>query len=314
MTDMNNKKFDVVIPVIPADFIRNHNNYFLMEKNLPVKKFVFIGPSSLEKEIENLSLNCDVSFINENDIISFDSVNKAFIDRVERAGYSISKESRLGWYYQQFLKMSYCELCEDDYYLVWDSDTIPIRKIDLFSENGKPYLDVKIEHNQAYFDTIKSLLPTLKKDIEYSFISEHMLFNVERMREMIDEINKTDFYGSTYYEKIANAIDIMNLKLGFSEFETYGTYVHENHPDDYEIRRWYSMRSAGYMFNADELTEEDLDWLSKDFFALSFEKNNQIVQPLYEMFHNEKFRELLTPMQIYMKVQESGIFSGMKDG
>ena len=32
------------------------------------------------------------------------------------------------------------------------------------------------------------------------------------------------------------------------------------------------------------------------------------------MFHNENYRKLLTPMQIYMKVQESGIFSGMKDG
>lgn len=311
---MNNTKFDVVIPVVPADFLRNHNNYHLMEKYLPVKQFVFIGPKELEEEINKLSFGVKTKYINENDILPFIDVNRAFINRVERAGYLVSKDSRLGWYYQQFLKMSYCYLSCDEYYLVWDSDTIPIRKIDLFSENGKPYLDVKIEHNQAYFDTIGVLFPSMKKNIEYSFISEHMLFNSNKMKEIIDMIMATDFYGNSYYEKIANAIDIMNMRLGFSEFETYGTYMYEKYSEDYEIRRWYSMRSAGYMFDSDKLTDEDINWLSKDFYALSFEKNNQVIDTLYEMFHREDFRKVLNPMQLYMKIQESGIFSGMKDG
>lgn len=309
------EKYDVVIPVIKEDFIRCHKNYHLMEKYLPVKKFVFIGPKDLEDEIRLLSLNkCEVEFINENAIIPVHKVKQAIIDRVEKAGYTIAGNSKLGWYYQQFLKLSYSFLCHDELYLTWDSDTIPIHPITLTDEEDKPYFDVKVEYNQPYFTTINALFPKLNKTIEHSFISEHMIFNVNYVKEMIDEICKTDYFGETYYEKIINAIEINNLKLGFSEFETYGTYMYMKHPDVYSIRRWYSMRSAGFMFEADKLTDDDIEWLSKDFSALSFEKNSSIVKPLYDMFHNEQYRQLLSPMQIYMKVQESGIFTGMKDG
>ena len=35
-----------------------------------------------------------------------------------------------GWYFQQLLKYSYAyENVEDDYYLIWDADTIPLRPI-----------------------------------------------------------------------------------------------------------------------------------------------------------------------------------------
>lgn len=308
-------KFEVVIPVIPQDFKRCYKNYNLMERFLPVKRFVFIGPEELKEEIEKLELNhCEKVFINENDIIPFNDVKRAITNRVEREGYTIAGNSRLGWYYQQFLKLSYSEICDEDYYFVWDSDTIPVRPVELLNENGIPYLDVKVEYYKSYFDTIHALFPELDKAIDYSFISEHMLFSVKNVKEMIHRINDTDYQGDTYYEKIMSAIELANLKLGFSEFETYGTYMYVNHPDDYEIRRWYSMRSAGYMFEADKLTVDDIEWLAKDFSALSFEKNSYIVGPLYDMFHNENYRRLLTPMQIYMKVQESGLFSGMKDG
>lgn len=309
------KKYEVVVPVIPQDFIRCKNNYVLMEKHLPIKKIVFIGPEELKSEIEALSeTECKKQFINENDIIPFSEVNSAIKNRVEREGYTVAGNSRPGWYYQQFLKMQYSYMCEDEYYMVWDSDTIPIKDIDVCNAKGKPYLDVKIEHNQPYFDTINTLFSDIGKVIDFSFISEHMLFKTEKMRELINVIEGTNLIGDKFYEKIFSAIALNNLKLGFSEFETYGTYITVNYPEEYEIRRWYSMRSAGCFFEADKLTENDIEWLSKDFHAISFEKNNTVVPMLYEMFHNENYRKLLTPMQIYLKVQESGIFSGMKDG
>lgn len=307
--------YEVVVPVIPQDFIRCKMNYILMEKHLPIKKIVFIGPEELKTEVEALSeIKCDKQFIDENDIIPFPKVNAAIKNRVEREGYTVAGNSRPGWYYQQFLKMQYSYICEDEYYMVWDSDTIPIKDIDVCNADGKPYLDVKVEHNQPYFDTINTLFSDIGKVIDFSFISEHMLFKTEKMKELIKAIEDTKLIGDTFYEKIFSAIALQNLKLGFSEFETYGTYMTVNYPEEYEIRRWYSMRSAGCFFEADKLTKDDIDWLSKDFHAISFEKNNTVVPMLYDMFHNENYRKLLTPMQIYMKVQESGIFSGMKDG
>lgn len=308
-------RYEVVVPVIPQDFVRCKKNYSLMEKHLPIKRIIFVGPEELKAEVNSLKeIGCDKQFINENDLISFSKVSEAIKNRVEREGYTVAGNSRPGWYYQQFLKMQYSYICEDEYYMVWDSDTIPIKDIDVCNADGKPYLDVKVEHNQPYFDTINTLFSNIGKVIDFSFISEHMLFKTEKMKELIKVIEETNLTGSTFYEKIFSAIALNNLKLGFSEFETYGTYMTINYPEEYEIRRWYSMRSAGCFFEADKLTESDIEWLSKDFHAISFEKNNTVVPMLYDMFHNENYRKLLTPMQIYMKVQESGIFSGMKDG
>ncbi len=71
--------------------------------------------------------------------------------------------------------MQYCKLCKDKYYLIWDCDTIPIKKVNMFSNDRKPYFDVKEEYNKPYFITMEKLLPELGKKYNYSFISEHML-------------------------------------------------------------------------------------------------------------------------------------------
>ena len=44
--------YEVVVPVIPQDFIRCKMNYILMEKHLPIKKIVFIGQEELNTEVE----------------------------------------------------------------------------------------------------------------------------------------------------------------------------------------------------------------------------------------------------------------------
>ena len=41
-----------------------------------------------------------------------------------------------------------------------------------------PYLDLKNEYHEEYFSTIEKILPGMKKCIRKSFISEHMIFNV----------------------------------------------------------------------------------------------------------------------------------------
>ena len=48
--------------------------------------------------------------------------------------------------------MSYSRICKDEYYLLWDSNTIPIRPINMF-KNGHPLFDMKLEHHTQYFVT-----------------------------------------------------------------------------------------------------------------------------------------------------------------
>ena len=76
---------------------------------------------------------------------------------------------RIGWYFQQFLKMGFAnsKYC-NEYYLSWDSDTLPLSRITFFEEEH-PIFTMKKEYHKPYFNTMYKLLG-LKKTVGFSFI------------------------------------------------------------------------------------------------------------------------------------------------
>ena len=170
--------------------------------------------------------------------------------------------------------MIYCNICPDKFYLVWDSDTIPVKKIKMFKDNGKPFFDIKSEYYEQYFITMKNIFPELGKKHSYSFISEHMVINTKLMKNLINRIaNNNNLIGNTWYEKIINIIDINHLaKSGFSEFETYGTFVKEYYKQVYSKRPWKSLRYGNLYFNPKLLTDNDIRKISRYYHSISFEK------------------------------------------
>jgi hypothetical protein len=175
--------------------------------------------------------------------------------------------------------MNYCRLCHNKYYLIWDSDTIPIKEVNMFSNDGKPFFDVKTEYHRPYFITLKKIFPELGKKNKFSFISEHMIINTNLMKNMIKRITfNKNLIGNTWYEKIINCINIKDLPFsGFSEFETYGTFVKEYYKQIYDIRHWKSFRLRKrhrklFHFNSSRITENDIKNIFKKYNAISFEK------------------------------------------
>ena len=51
--------------------------------------------------------------------------------------------------------------------LIWDADTIPIKEVKMFGNDGKPIFDVKTEYHKPYFITLKRIFPKLGK--KYNF-------------------------------------------------------------------------------------------------------------------------------------------------
>ena len=152
--------YPCIIPTIVKDYNRMRTNYKRIFDCLPVSKMIFIGPADLEGIVEEDRKNKvfddhNVEYINENDIMSLASLKPTFNSLITPENNL--KPTAVNWYYQQFLKMGYSRICDADYYLCWDADTVPLRKIELFSEDGKPYLDVKPEYNNTYFITIERL-------------------------------------------------------------------------------------------------------------------------------------------------------------
>ena len=308
------EKVSCVIPAIVKDYQWSHEVLLQYIHHLPVSRVIFIGPEDLRPLVENdRSINVDVEFINEGDILDRERVHSAYEKRKQELTEENPSQanSSFGWYYQQFIKMAFCRLCEDAYYLCWDMDTIPLRKIALFNENDQPWLDVKKEFHESYFRTINNLFG-FGKQIAKSFISEHMLFNTKYMGEMIDEIMLNNAPGEEFYEKIFYNMSGMNL--GFSEFETYGCWIANRYPEAYRLRYWKSFRNINFLINIHDLTEDDVNYLAKDYDAASFEKYQETEPGLTELFRNERYREKLSAERFYKELLEMGCFGEYRDG
>jgi GT2 family glycosyltransferase len=301
-------KFDTLVVITPKDCIRLLKLYPRLAQSIGYGNICFVGAPEISDVLAKSEELCAiVKTIDENSIIPFDDVHQC-IER-KMAGILAGRElprGITGWYYQQFLKMEYSNICKDDYYMVWDGDTIPCKNLNMFhSESGKPYLDLKHEYHGEYFETMGKILPGFGKVIERSFISEHMLIRADIMRNLICDIEKNDAIpGNRFWEKIINSIPEEKIQdSAFSEFETYGTYVALKYQSVYKLREWHSFRLGGEFFDYNTISERDFNWLSKDFDAISFEKGHSVRADNANLFDNPYYQEKLTPKQMLQAAQ-----------
>lgn len=292
------QEFDTLVMITAKDYIRLKNNYHRLVKCIPARRLFFVGNESVGELVEKADMGEQVCFLNEEEILPFSKVHGIMTDQMLDilSGKELPR-GITGWYYQQFLKMQYAYLCQDKYYLVWDGDTIPCRPFSMFHESkNSPYFDMKMELHQEYFDTLSKLLPGMRKCIEKSFISEHMLINREIMKQLIRDIEgNPELRGDTFWEKIIRSIDAGKVQeCSFSEFETYGTYTCMKYPAEYRLRNWHSFRQGGEFFDPDTITDEDYEWLGRDFDAISFEKGHFVRADHRNLFDNKRYQEKLT--------------------
>lgn len=316
MSDSGNR-VQVIIPTITKDYLRMR--HLVPERiltYLPASELIFIGNDELcgtvNSDITERFPGMPIRTISEEELVNRQPVIDCILNRVETINKELVSRVRPGWYYQQFLKMSFSDICEGDYYVSWDMDTVPLRPLSFFDRNGKPAFDLKSEYNPGYFKTIENLLG-LKKNIDGSFISEHMIFSKAYMKELIASIGSSSVEGNDYKEKVINSIDGDYLALGFSEFETYGTFVTEKYPDTYTYRKYASFRRGSWFIREGDLNEDDIKWLSGDFDAISFE-NADPIEDMVQLFRNPKYRGNMSAGKFYETILESGYFGEYSDG
>jgi hypothetical protein len=148
---------------------------------------------------------------------------------------------RAGWLLQQFLKINGCSdpaLDDDDVVLIWDADTIPLRKLTFVDQTtGKIEYYTNSEFHIPYFVTIKTILG-LEKRIEPSFVAQCFPMRVAWVREMTAAI---EVRGDTYIETVLRSLPGIDPSE-FSEYETMGTWIENHHTDEIRFRkhnRWY---------------------------------------------------------------------------
>lgn len=285
---------DVVICIALKDIYFFNKNLYFINKNLVPNHIYVVTDKRNNRYITNKYNN--VTIIDENNLVpglNFGKIKKYIDDK----GF---RYRQYGWYFQQFLKIGFAlsQYAKNEY-LVWDADTVPLNPIKI--KNGDKYLLLpKTEHNQAYFDTIDRLFDAPLK-ANYSFISEHMVFNVSIVKEMVDSIVKKSKSNQQWFEICINSVDPMAAN-GFSEFETYGTYCLNYHPNLFEIRTLRTFRRCGYIFGI-FATRKEINSLKDDLDTGSFEAYDYSVAlwrriKQYILFYLCK---IITKLRIYFR-------------
>ena len=180
----------------------------------------------------------------------------------EVASYQLTKPlSRIGWLYQQFLKL-YAPFCIPNIssnVLIVDSDVVFLRPVTFLQENGAGLYAVGTEFYKQYFEHAARLLPGLKKLYpRYSGIVHHMLFQKAVLIDLFNFI-----YQEHHLEPwvaIARAIPVTNNTIhssALSEYEIYFNFVFAR-TNQVKIRplKWKDISDAMYK-NKSLITEYD---------------------------------------------------------
>lgn len=141
----------------------------LINRYYDTPEFVLICPeSSVNAFIDRFQTFSNVLIVSEKSLITLQSFTSIAADTAKQLGIKDLRTDRLGWYYQQALKLSFLlSLHKTDCNAVmWDADTIPLTALQFFDKTNNYSLQYGSlsEFNQPYFDSLKNLLPCLPKN------------------------------------------------------------------------------------------------------------------------------------------------------
>jgi len=179
--------------------------------------------------------------------------------------------TRAPWYFQQFLKLG-TPLAADGAprCLLWDADTVLLRPTAFFDGEGRALVARETEHHAPYFRTLDRLLG-LGKVAPFSFIAQHLPVRTDHLRALLERIAPGEVASGGWVRRILDAVDPGHLTgAGFSEYETYGSFVHAEHPDSVVYRTLPSMRHGALIFGPHP-GRLDLRRLGRTFALATFE-------------------------------------------
>lgn len=195
------------------------------------------------------------------------------------------RPDRRGWYLQQLLKLSaISELDSGETALIWDADTLPLRKIEFVKESGSLNFLKGEEHHLPYFKNI-SLLTGLSKRSEHSFIAQSFPIYTDWFHSFERYLSKK--HGVDWQIAIIDSIDTDEI-CGFSEYETLGTYVSHYYPNQIQFLQSKWIRYGNRLMGNGPFRKFCLEnfWIQKLLFfrysTITFEHWDQSKLSLYK--------------------------------
>lgn len=235
-----------------------------LPQTVPLKEFVVVSPDAECARIQK-RLGNRARVLPENDFVP--GVTLAALRSLPVEGFPPAA----GWYFQQLIKLQFAFVdTADDFYLIWDADTVPLRRMRFFDEAGRMLLTRAEEHHAAYFETYRRLLGE-EPNREFSFIAQHMLVQKSIAREMLERIAARIPGDDPWAWKIMRTLPSQGYSL-FSEYEIYGHYVKNHYPDRVQFvnRPWW--RAMTHWTGCPVPGERELRALAQQYDFAAFER------------------------------------------
>lgn len=159
-----------------------------------------------------------------------EQVEKA-LDRKEK---KVGK--RVGWYYQQLLKLYAHRVIPglSSNVLILDSDTIFLRPVQFINARNGSLFCPSSEHHNPYYRHMKKFVGINQYNVKQSGISHHMLFQ----RAVLDHLFETveQKHDCLLWEAFCRCVSVKELrKSGASEYEIYFNFA-LHHTDQVAVR------------------------------------------------------------------------------
>jgi hypothetical protein len=179
---------------------------------------------------------------------------------------------RAPWYFQQFLKMAFARRGDAARrYLIWDSDTVLLRRIEFIDEAGRVLINPRSEFHAPYFKVIADFFGH-GRQVNFSFISEHMMVDKQTMASLLSEIETIAGTARAWPYAILDRIETAHLYgSGFSEYECYGSYIASRIPESWRVRPLRVLRHGAMLFGQDPKADALVALMRAGFDTVTFE-------------------------------------------
>ena len=229
---MCDEKINICQVSLARDISIVKENYFSFIKFYKNLKFFIICQNkdyNLFKNTFNFD-NCEI--VNEDEILSLKNFKNIFSNLSKNLSYKEDFERRLSWYYQQALKISFVIDFINKFkekIVIWDADTIILKKIKFFNENKSNNFGTLFEFHKPYYLTAKNILGVLPTTF-ISSLTQFVPISLEDNRvlniKLNNFLNKNSLNTSEWISKIImkSVFDEHKIYNGsmFSEYELIG--------------------------------------------------------------------------------------------
>ncbi|WP_028551589.1 DUF6492 family protein [Paenibacillus sp. UNC451MF] len=246
---------DVLIPAIEKDLgtlplvidsVRKYVKH-------PINEIIIVAPR--KPRILELCRKKRCRFVHEDTVLPITKKN---------INYQSKTWDLSGWLYQQLLKLSGDTLSASKHYLVIDADTMLIRP-HVFKVGGKTVFYCRKWSQNEYFKTYKKLMGKSRKS-RLSFVTHYMLFERSKVKQLKQVIESK--HNRSWYSAIMRSMN-KSKRFAFSEFETYGNFIHSTTPDKLILK---PAMNRSFNWSLNQISQSKLTSLAKKYRSISLHK------------------------------------------